>query len=124
MMLDWLVPTLISVFLVLAGIGSVRRMNMWRAGQAEKVDMLAGLLAMPKRYLHDLHHVVDRDKYISRTHVATGGGFVLAMVLVKKLGPERGSQKRLYALFPKGPSYQGCLIAGLPIPRDCLDMPG
>ena len=82
MMLDWLVPTLISVLLVLAGIGAVRRMNMWRAGQAEKVDMLAGLLAMPKRYLHDLHHVVDRDKYISRTHVATGGGFVLAMVLV------------------------------------------
>lgn len=81
-MLDWLVPTLISVLLVLAGIGAVRRMNMWRAGQAEKVDMLAGLLAMPKRYLHDLHHVVDRDKYISRTHVATGGGFVLAMVLV------------------------------------------
>lgn len=82
MMFDWLVPTLISVLLVLAGIGAVRRMNMWRAGQAEKVDMLAGLLAMPKRYLHDLHHVVDRDKYISRTHVATGGGFVLAMVLV------------------------------------------
>ncbi|MDP5056630.1 MAG: (Fe-S)-binding protein [Marinomonas hwangdonensis] len=81
-MLDWLVPTLISVLLVLAGIGAMRRMNMWRAGQAEKVDMLAGLLAMPKRYLHDLHHVVDRDKYISRTHVATGGGFVLAMVLV------------------------------------------
>ena len=82
MMLDWLVPTLISVLLVLAGIGAVRRMNMWRAGQAEKVDMLAGLLAMPKRYFHDLHHVVDRDKYISRTHVATGGGFGLAMVLV------------------------------------------
>ena len=49
---------------------------------------------------------------------------VLAKVLVKKLGPEKGSQKRLYALFPKGPSYQGCLISGLPVPRDCLDMPG
>jgi dimethylglycine catabolism B len=82
MMLDWLPPTLIGVLLVLAAIGAVRRMNLWRAGQAEKVDMLAGLLAMPKRYLHDLHHVVERDKYMSRTHVATGGGFVLAMVLV------------------------------------------
>jgi len=49
---------------------------------------------------------------------------LLAKVLVKKLGPEKGNQKRLYALFPKGPSYQGCLISGLPIPRDCLDMPG
>lgn len=82
MILDWLPPTLIGFLLVLAGIGAVRRMNLWRAGQAEKVDILAGLLAMPKRYLHDLHHVVERDKYMSRTHVATGGGFVLAMVLV------------------------------------------
>ena len=82
MILDWLLPTLILTLLVLAGIGAVRRMNMWRAGQAEKVDIVAGLLAMPKRYLHDLHHVVERDKYMSRTHVATGGGFVLAMALV------------------------------------------
>ncbi|WP_111636734.1 (Fe-S)-binding protein [Marinomonas shanghaiensis] len=81
MTLDWLPPTLIGVLLVLAVIGAVRRINLWRAGQAEKVDILAGLMAMPKRYLHDLHHVVERDKYMSRTHVATGGGFVLAMAL-------------------------------------------
>ncbi|MCW4628199.1 (Fe-S)-binding protein [Marinomonas sp. KJ51-3] len=81
-MLDWLPPTLIGVLLVLAVIGAVRRINLWRAGQAEKVHIVAGLFAMPKRYLHDLHHVVERDKYMSRTHVATGGGFVLAMVLV------------------------------------------
>jgi hypothetical protein len=29
----------------------------------------------------DLHHVVARDKYMSNTHVATAGGFVLAAVL-------------------------------------------
>ncbi|AEF54408.1 (Fe-S)-binding protein [Marinomonas posidonica] len=82
MILDWLLPTLIATLILLAGIGAIRRANLWRAGQAEKVDILAGLMAMPKRYLHDLHHVVERDKYMSRTHVATGGGFVLAMVLV------------------------------------------
>ncbi|RBO81880.1 (Fe-S)-binding protein [Marinomonas aquiplantarum] len=82
MIFDWLIPSLIATLLVLAAIGALRRVNFWRAGQAEKVDMWAGLLAMPKRYLHDLHHVVERDKYMSRTHVATGGGFVLAMVLV------------------------------------------
>ncbi len=49
---------------------------------------------------------------------------LLAKVLKKQFGPEKGSQKYLYSLFPKGPSYQGCLIAGLPIPRDCIDMPG
>ncbi|BFM48729.1 (Fe-S)-binding protein [Marinomonas sp. THO17] len=82
MIFDWLIPSLIATLLVLAVIGAVRRASLWRAGQAEKVAILAGLLAMPKRYLHDLHHVVERDKYMSRTHVATGGGFVLAMVLV------------------------------------------
>ncbi|MBC7211617.1 MAG: dimethylglycine demethylation protein DgcB, partial [Pseudomonas sp.] len=40
-----------------------------------------GLLAMPRRYLVDLHHVVERDKYMSKTHVATAGGFVLSAVL-------------------------------------------
>jgi sterol desaturase/sphingolipid hydroxylase (fatty acid hydroxylase superfamily) len=34
-----------------------------------------------KRYLVDLHHVVERDKYMSKTHVATAGGFVLSAVL-------------------------------------------
>jgi dimethylglycine catabolism B len=43
-----------------------------------KVDLLGGLLAMPKRYMVDLHHVVARDKYMANTHVATAGGFVLA----------------------------------------------
>ncbi len=45
---------------------------------------------MPRRYLVDLHHVVDRDKYISKTHVATAGGFVLAAllaILVHGFGP-------------------------------------
>lgn len=82
MMLDWLPPTLIGALLILAAVGAIRRINLWRAGQADKVAIFAGLMAMPKRYLHDLHHVVDRDKYISRTHVATGGGFVLAMMLI------------------------------------------
>ena len=82
MILDWLLPALIYIILVLAAVGAMRRVRLWRAGQKEQVDWLAGLMAMPKRYLHDLHHVVERDKYMSRTHVATGGGFVLAILLV------------------------------------------
>lgn len=38
-------------------------------------------MQMPRRYLVDLHHVVERDRYMSRTHVATAGGFVLAALL-------------------------------------------
>jgi dimethylglycine catabolism B len=54
---------------------------MWRRGRAVPVDLLGGLLAMPKRYMVDLHHVVARDRYMANTHVATAGGFVLAAVL-------------------------------------------
>lgn len=82
MTLDRLIPVLLVVALALALLGMLKRINLWRAGQPEKVDLIAGLLAIPRRYLVDLHAVVERDKYISRTHVATAGGFVLSMVLI------------------------------------------
>lgn len=81
-MLDLLLPTLLIAALLLLVLGALRRVQLWRAGQPEPVNLLVGLLAMPRRYLVDLHHVVDRDKAMSRTHVATAGGFVLAMVLI------------------------------------------
>ena len=82
MILDWLLPTLLAAALALLVIGAIRRISFWRAGQPEPVNLIAGLMAMPRRYLVDLHHVVERDKYMSNTHVATAGGFVLSMVLI------------------------------------------
>lgn len=46
---------------------------------------------------------------------------LLMKVIGKKLGAEKGKRKYLYDLFPKGPSRQGCKLAGLPIPNDCID---
>ncbi len=80
-MLNTLLPILLFAALGLAALGALRRAAMWRRGRASKVDLIGGLLAMPKRYMVDLHHVVARDKYIANTHVATAGGFVLAAVL-------------------------------------------
>ena len=80
-MLNVLLPLLIGLALLLAVIGAVRRIRLWRNGRPSPVALLAGLVAMPRRYLVDLHHVVARDKFISHTHVATAGGFVLAAVL-------------------------------------------
>lgn len=82
MILDSLLPALLVVALILAAAGMLKRISLWRAGQPEKVDFIGGLLAIPRRYLVDLHHVVERDKYISKTHVATAGGFVLSMLLI------------------------------------------
>src|SRR3990167_8920654 len=81
MMLNTLLPILLFAALALAVIGAGKRFLMWRRGRPSRVDWLGGLLAMPRRYMVDLHHVVARDKYIANTHVATAGGFVLAAVL-------------------------------------------
>ncbi|EMH4161726.1 (Fe-S)-binding protein [Pluralibacter gergoviae] len=81
-MLDRLLPALLVCALLLAALGMFRRARLWRAGRPDKVALLAGLLAMPRRYLVDLHHVVERDKVMSKTHVATAGGFVLSMILL------------------------------------------
>ncbi|HWW99729.1 (Fe-S)-binding protein [Collimonas sp.] len=62
-------------------VGMTRRAALWRAGREAPVAWL-GLLAIPKRYFVDLHHVVARDPYIARTHVATAGGAIAAMALV------------------------------------------
>ncbi len=82
MLLDWLLPSLLAVSLGLLIVGALRRASLWRRGRDEPVALLAGLVAMPRRYLADLHHVVARDRYMSNTHVATAGGFVLAVALI------------------------------------------
>ncbi|WP_027908569.1 dimethylglycine demethylation protein DgcB [Pseudomonas sp. URMO17WK12:I4] len=80
-MLQTILPILLFAALALAVIGAAKRFLMWRRGRPAKVDWIGGLLKMPRRYLVDLHHVVERDKYMSKTHVATAGGFVLAALL-------------------------------------------
>jgi dimethylglycine catabolism B len=80
-MLNTILPILLCAALALAVMGAIKRFLMWRRGRPAQVDWLGGLLAMPRRYRVDLHHVVARDKYIANTHVATAGGFVLAAVL-------------------------------------------
>jgi len=46
---------------------------------------------------------------------------LLMKSLAKEFGKEVGNRKHLYILFPHGPSRQGCRIAGLPLPNDCVD---
>jgi len=81
-LLENLLPILLFGMVAIAFVGAVRRINLWRAGQAQPVNIITGLMSIPRRYLVDLHHVVARDKYISNTHVATAGGFVASLVLI------------------------------------------
>ncbi|WDD91584.1 (Fe-S)-binding protein [Burkholderia sp. FERM BP-3421] len=62
----------------------VKRASYWRLGRASAPGAygVANLFAIPKRYFVDLHHVVARDPYIAKTHVATAGGALAALALV------------------------------------------
>jgi Fe-S oxidoreductase len=61
-----------------------KRAAYWRLGRATAAGAFGwtNLLTIPKRYFVDLHHVVARDPYIAKTHVATAGGAIAAFALV------------------------------------------
>ena len=82
MILEVILSILLCSVFALTLAGMCKRAYLWRIGQPEKVNLAAGLAAMPRRYLVDLHHVVERDRYMSRTHVATAGGFVLSLFFI------------------------------------------
>lgn len=60
----------------LAGVGLWRRARLWRAGQAAPVDWWRGVLALPRRYLVDVHHIVARKRPAARMHALVAGGFI------------------------------------------------
>ncbi len=72
---------LVLALAVLAAGMMVRRARLWRIGRPAKVDWLAGLMALPKRYLVDVHHVVGRDPYAARMHALAAGGLLGGSVL-------------------------------------------
>jgi Fe-S oxidoreductase len=74
------------LWLSMAGLAYAlaRRAAYWRLGRATPAGAfgVTNLFSIPKRYFVDLHHVVARDPYIAKTHVATAGGAIAALALV------------------------------------------
>ncbi|MEC5162071.1 MULTISPECIES: (Fe-S)-binding protein [unclassified Janthinobacterium] len=62
-------------------LGLARRARLWRNGRAAPL-VLSGLLAVPKRYLVDLHHVVAREPFVANSHAAVAGGAVLSIAVI------------------------------------------
>ncbi len=62
-------------------VGLARRARLWRQGRAAPI-IWSGLLAVPKRYLVDLHHVVAREPFVARSHAAVAGGAVLSIAVI------------------------------------------
>lgn len=76
---------LITAILILAALAAIeagRRMALWRAGQPAAVDWRGGLLALPRRYLVDVHHIVARDPRAARMHMLVAGGLLGGSVLL------------------------------------------
>lgn len=76
----------VLLWLSVAGLAfaAAKRASYWRLGRSTVPGAfsVANLFAIPKRYFVDLHHVVARDPYIAKTHVATAGGAIAALALV------------------------------------------
>jgi Fe-S oxidoreductase len=106
------------VTLLAAGVALIeaaRRVALWRVGRSAPVP-LAGLLALPRRYLVDVHHVVARDPFAARMHMLVAGGFLAgglfsALAAVPPLG---GS--RLYWLLPAA-SFATMLVGAAMVRR-------
>lgn len=76
-----LFPALIFAMAALGVAQTLRRAAWWRLGARSAVAWGPGLLALPKRYLVDVHHVVARDAYASRMHAIVAGGLLAASLL-------------------------------------------
>ncbi len=74
-------PWLIVAMIAIAIVQIARRVLLWCQGAPAEVAWLAGIAALAKRYLRDVHHVVDRDRGASRMHVPVAGGLVAASTL-------------------------------------------
>jgi Fe-S oxidoreductase len=80
----FLITALLWVSLAGLAFAVAKRASYWRLGRATAAGAFGwtNLLTIPKRYFVDLHHVVARDPYIAKTHVATAGGAIAAFALV------------------------------------------
>jgi dimethylglycine catabolism B len=64
---------------VLLAVSHSRR---WRAGKAAEVDLIGGVIALPRRYLVDVHDVVARKPFNAHFHALTAGGFLASLPLI------------------------------------------
>lgn len=54
----------------------------WLIGRPAPVDLFGGLLKAPRRFLVDVHNIVERDRYAARMHMFVAGGFVVTLLAI------------------------------------------
>ncbi len=70
----------------------VRMARHWRRGSRYPTSIVQGALALPKRYLGDVHEVVARKPGNAHMHALTAGGFIATLMgtLLTLIGPFSG----------------------------------
>jgi len=71
-----LFATLVVATALVALMAVASRVPIWRRGRAARVDWLRGLIALPRRYLTNVHDVVAREPSTAQMHAWTAGGLL------------------------------------------------
>ncbi|WP_029003756.1 DUF3483 domain-containing protein [Azorhizobium doebereinerae] len=87
-------PLLVWLMAAVAAAAVAGRALRWQWGRPARVDWWAGLRAVPRRYLVDVHHVVARDSQAARMHMLAAGGLLAgsglaALGVIPPLGASR-----------------------------------
>lgn len=98
--------------------GYLLNLNDWSEELANTIALGEDIQLLPAHW--ELIHFL-RNHY--RLYGESPNVVLLIKAFAKEYGEKKGNKESLYRLFPKGPARQGCLIAGLPLPTDCLDWP-
>ncbi|MCE2565134.1 DUF3483 domain-containing protein [Komagataeibacter sp. FNDCF1] len=95
----WLMIGLVWLLGAAVLVGAGRFARLWSHGRPARIDWTRGLLALPRRYLVDVHHVVERRPGAGRMHVLAAGGLLGSLVLVAlALVPPLGHSRFYWAL--------------------------
>lgn len=89
--------------------------SQWSPALAERFAELEGI-ELTSSHWEVVHFV--RDFY--QQHHTSPAIRLLVKAMAQQYGPEKGSSKYLFMLFPDGPAKQATRIAGLPKPARCL----
>jgi Fe-S oxidoreductase len=85
-MIAALLSALVIATLAAGVAAAAARSRRWLAGAPARVDIMAGLIALPRRYLVDVHHIVGRRPFNARFHALTAGGFLASLPLIVLAG--------------------------------------
>lgn len=95
--------------------GYLKRLDDWSEALAERLADDEGIV------LGEAHWEVVRFVRAFYEEYKTSPAIrALVKAMEQKYGPEKGSSRYLYKLFPKGPAKQATKIAGLPKPVKCI----